>query len=244
MNSKLPEEKLVELLPGLKRLAELVSAGELLDRREFLSITSEIGIDGGDWALDELEIWSQILIKHKGNPHAKEAIVTELYERGVPEFPAMLACDLAKPKPITVDPAFIDFGCLEIGDVVTKMITVSGEHIKKVECLGSRRLKITLLNKLGTTLVQVQASNGTAGEIIKDEIILQSNTSELRVSVAAHWAAEPPLLSWCPVCGPENINKKSLFYNKYDKRYECFRCKHEFPYSDKQVSEYNKTHKQ
>jgi hypothetical protein len=53
---------------------------------------------------------------------------------------------------------------------------------------------------------------------------------------------EPPLLSWCPDCGPDHPDKKSLFYNKYAKRYECFRCKHEFSHPNKRVDDYNDRH--
>jgi hypothetical protein len=243
MDSRLSEEKLNELLPGLKQLAELISSGESFDRRALRDIASSIGLDGQEWALTELELWSHILMKSKDVAYTEDAIMVELRNRGIPEFPARLACKSAKPKPLKVEPQFVDFGNLQIGErAEPRMITVSGGPI--IKAISGSRIKVTLLDAgHAKTLVRVELIEGTAGEILKDEIILRSNTGELRVSVAAHWAAEPPLLSWCPDCGPEHINKKSLFYNKYAKQYECFRCKHEFPYSDKRVSEYNKTHK-
>jgi hypothetical protein len=52
---------------------------------------------------------------------------------------------------------------------------------------------------------------------------------------------EPPLLSWCPVHG-DIIKKKSLFYNKYNGKYECFYGKEDYLFPDKQVDEYNHKH--
>jgi hypothetical protein len=243
MNGKLPEEKLNELLPGLGRLAELVSAGETLDRHALRSIASDIGIDGEEWALVELELWSRILLKCKDTSHPKDTIVTELRSRGIPEFPAMLAYDLAKPKPMMVEPPFIDFGCLKIGEGASTTLKVSGERVSKV--VSGRRLKVTLLDAgPATTLVKVQISNGAASETVKDEVVLRGSTSELRIPVTARWEAEPALLSWCPICG-DKIKKKSLFYNTIAHKYECLNlaCKHEFPYPDKSVNQYNDTHK-
>ena len=240
MNSRLPEEKLFKLLPCLKRLAELVSGEEIPSRHELTIILSENGIDVEDWALDELAIWCQILVKNKGNLCANNLVVTELESRGIPKFPAMLAFDLAKPKPMIVEPQFIDFGCLEIGEEASKMLTVTGEHVNTAESSSNRHLKITLLAKSNTTLIQIRADNGNAGETIKDEILLRGNSSELRVPITVRWKASPPNLSWCPEC---KILKKSLFYNQFERKYECLNlsCRREFPYPDKKVSEYNES---
>ena len=243
MSNQLSEEKLSELLPGLGPLAEIISAGTKLDRQALRGIASSISIDGQEWALTELELWSHILAKSKDTSFTEDAIVAELQSRGIPEFPAKLAYRSAKPKPMKVEPQFIDFGRLKIGErAEPRTLTVSGERV--IKALSGPRLKINLLDSgLAKTLVRLQLSDGGAGEILKDEVILQGITGEIRIPVTAQWEAEPTLLSWCPDCGPAHINKKSLFYNKYAKRYECFRCKHEFPYPDKRVSQYNDTHK-
>jgi len=114
------------------------------------------------------------------------------------------------------------------------------------DVISNRRLKLSLLQSdSGITLVKIQLSQGNSGESFNDEIILRCDRGDLKVPVAARWEKapnEPPLLSWCPYCGPAHMHKKSLFYNKYAKRYECFRCKHEFPYPDKRVTQYNDTH--
>ena len=242
MSNQLSEEKLSELLPGLGPLAELVSAGTTLDRQALRGIASSIGIDGQEWALTELDLWSHILAKSKDTSYTEDAIVAELRSRGIPEFPAMLACKSAKPKPMKVEPQFIDFGYLKIGErAEPRTLTVSGERVIKV--LSGPRLKVTLLDSgLAKTLVRVQLSGGGAGEILKDEVILQGSTGELRIPVTARWEKEPSLLSWCPEC---KIEKKSLFYNQRERKYECLNlaCKHEFSYPDKRVNQYNDTHR-
>jgi len=244
MDRQLPEEQLNELLPGLKRLAEFISAGETLDRRALREIASSIDIDGEEWALGELELWSHILVKSKDHSFSEDAVVSELQTRGIPEFPARLAYKSAKPKPMKVEPQFVDFGNLKIGErPEPRTLTVVGERVIKAIC--GPRIRVTLLDSgIAKTLVRVQLADGTAGETIKDEIILRGSTGELRIPVTAQWEAEPPLLSWCPLCG-DKVKKKSLFFNKGARKYECLNleCKREFPYPDKRVSEYNSTHK-
>ncbi len=242
MDDRLSIEQLNELLPGLGPLAELVSGGIKLDRQAIRGIALSLGIDGQEWAFTELELWSSILMKLMS--YSEDTIVAELRSRGIPEFPARLAYRSAKPKPMKVEPQFIDFGTLKIGEIAEpRTLTVSGERV--IRALSGPRIKVTLLDSgHAKTLVRIQLAKGASGEIIRDEITLQSSTSELRVLVTAQWEAEPPLLSWCPLCG-DKIKKKSLFFNNAARKYECLNleCKHEFPYPDKRVSEFNNTHK-
>ena len=244
MSNQLSEEQLSELLPGLGPLAELVSTGTKLDRQALRGIASSIGIDGQEWALTELELWSHILVKSKDTSYTEDTIVAELQSRAIPEFPARLAYRSAKPKPMKVEPQFIDFGYLKIGERAEPFtLTVSGERV--IKALSGPRLKVNLLDSgLAKTLVRVQLIDGGAGEILKDEVILQGITGEIRIPVTAQWEAEPQLLSWCPICG-DKIKKKSLFFNKSAPKYECLNleCKREFPYPDKRVNQYNDTHK-
>ena len=244
MNRQLHEEQLNELLPSLKRLAEFISAGETLDKRAFREIASSVDIDGQEWALEELELWSHILVKSKDNSYSEDVIVAELKNRGIPEFPARLAYKSAKPKPIKVEPQFVDFGNLKIGErPEPRTLTIIGERVIKAIC--GPRIKVTLLDSnIARTLVRIQLADGIAGETIKDEIILRGSTSELRIPVTAQWEAGPPLLSWCPLCG-DKVKKKSLFFNKDAQKYECLNlaCKHEFSYPDKHVSDFNNTHR-
>lgn len=242
MSDRVPEDKLNELLPCLSLLAELISTGRKLDRQILVNITSETGINGEEWAFAELELWGSILIKCRDKSCTKDDIVAELRNRGIPEFPAMLAYESAKPKPLTIEPKSVDFGCLKIGEGASTTLQASGEPIVEPPTCSSR-LKITLLKSgEAKTLVKLQLSSGASGESIKEEIVLRGITDEVRLTVTARWEEERPLLSWCPIHG-NKIGKKSLFYNKYTQKYECFYGKEEFPYPDKRVTEYNETHK-
>lgn len=259
MDSQLPEEILNKLLPILKHLAEFISKGIMPKKYELEVILKSIGLEGEAKALTELQLWGKILEKARNNPDNPDraAIITELQNRGIPEFPAILAYEEAKPaEPFSVEPQLINFVCLKHGEGATATLKVSGRLVNVV--VSDHRLKVTLLKaSSGTILVKVQLPEGKAGESLKSEIILRGDRGELRVPVAAQWekaapekpvtplrnkaTSEPPLLSWCPDCA-ERIKKKSLFYNRYTQKYECFNCKHIFLYPDKRVSQYNDTH--
>jgi len=238
MSDRLPEDKLNELLPCLGPMAEIISVGNKLVRQSLVNIMSEMGINGEEWAFAELELWGSILCKCRDKSHTKDAIVTELRNRGIPEFPVMLAYESAKPKPLTIEPKFVDFGCLKFGGGASTTLQASGEPI--VEAIAGSRLKITLLKSgPAKTLVKLQLSSSASGESVKEEIILRGNTGEVRVTVTARWEEERPRLSYCPVC---KISKKSLFWNYVDKKYECLNleCKATGPDLDKLVSPYKR----
>jgi len=238
MSDRLPEGKLNELLPCLGPIAELISIGEKLERQILVNIISEIGINEEEWAFSELELWGNILVKCRDKLSNKDAVVTELRNRGIPEFPAMLAYESARPRSLTIEPKFIDFGCLKFGEGASTTLQASGEPIVKV--VGGSRLKITLLKSgPAKTLVKLQLSGGASSEPIKEEIILRGNTGEVRVTVTARWEEERPRLSYCPVC---KISKKSLWWNYRDKQYECLNleCKATGPDIDKLVSPYKR----
>ncbi len=217
MNDKLPEDQLNQLLPCLGRMAELISFGNNLNRQTLANIMSEIGIDEEEWALAEMELWVKILYKCQNKSYTKKTIVDELQDRGIPEFPAVLAYESAKPKPLTIEPKFVDFGRLKFGEGANTTLQASGEPIIKV--VASSRLYISL-KKSGPakTLIKIQLNSGKSGESFKEEIILQGKTDELKIPVTASWEEEKPRLSYCPIC---KISKKSLFWNHVDKKYEC-----------------------
>jgi len=238
MSDRLSEDKLNELLPCLGPMAELISVGSKIDRQILVNITSEMGIDGKAWVFAELELWSSILIKCQSKSCTKDVIVAELQNRGIPEFPAVLAYESAKPKPLTIEPKFVDFGCLKFGEGASTTLQASGEPI--VEAIAGSRLKLTLLKSgPAKTLVKLQLSSSASGESVKEEIILRGNTGEVRITVTARWEEERPRLSYCPVC---KISKKSLFWNYVDKKYECLNleCKATGPDLDKLVSPYKR----
>ena len=232
MEGRLPEEKLSKLLPALPLLAERISAGDTIDRHTLQDILSNVGVDRQDWALQELQRWSNILVRtHVASTDAeKDTIAAELQDRGIPEFPAILAVSSAGPKPLSVELQYIDFGCLISGEGADATLKVSGSSVKAM--VRTNRLKLTLLNRgSGVTLMKVVLSGGSAGESLRDSIILQGDRGELKVPVSARWE-EPPRLRVCKRC-----NEKPLFWNFVYKKYECLnlKCKAEGPSPDKLV---------
>lgn len=238
MNDRLSEDKLNNLLPCLGPMAEMISIGKKLDRQVLTNITSETGIDSDEWAFAELELWGKILLKCQDKSCTKDTIVDELRNRGIPEFPAMLAYESAKPKPLTIEPKFVDFGCLKFGEGASTTLQASGEPV--IEAIAGSRLKITLLKSgPSKTLVKLQLGSGASVESVKEEIVLRGNMGEVRVTVTARWEDERPRLSYCPVC---KISKKSLFWNYLDKKYECLNleCKATGSDLDKLISPYRR----
>ena len=243
MSDRLSEDKLNKLLPCLKPLAEFISVGEKIDRQTLFNITAEMKLKGEELAFAELELWGSILHKCRGKPSNKDVVVAELQNRGIPVFSAILAYESAKPKPLTIEPVFVDFGCLKFGEGASTTLQASGEPI--VETIAGSRLKITLLKSgPAKTLVKLQLSSSASGESVTEEIILRCNTGEVKVTVTARWEEERPRLSYCQECKISNrgIAVKSVFWNYRDKQYECLnlKCKATGPELDKLVSPYKR----
>ena len=245
MGKQLPEEKLNRLLPAVSLLAKCIGAGGTPDQHTLKEILHSIGVQEEGWALQELEFWGRKLQQARtvSSDTEKTTIAAELQGRGIPIAPAILAVDATIPPPLIAEPQSINFGCLKPGEGANATLKVSGQLLKVT--VRDSRLKVTLLDRgSGNSLVKVQLLAGSSGESLQDSVVLQGDRGELRVPVTASWqvAAEgPPLLSWCPRCA-DKIKKKSLFYNRYTREYECFHCKHKFPYPDERVSLYNSSH--
>ncbi len=92
-NNRLPDEKLAKLLPALSLLAEDVGERILLDSNSLREILVSVGADREEWAYEELKLWLKSLDKTRNNSNnaQKDAAIVELRNRGIPEFPAMLA---------------------------------------------------------------------------------------------------------------------------------------------------------
>ena len=238
MNNQLPEEKLNKLLPALSLLAKRIGAGVTPDQHTLKKILLSIDVQKEGWALQELELWGKILEQActASNDDERTDVAAELQNRGIPMAPAILAVDAAIPPPLIVEPQSINFGCLKPSEGANANLKVSGQLLKVT--VRNSRLKVTLLNLgSGNSLVKVQLLAGSAGESLQDNILLQGERGELKLPVAARWEkveTEPPLLSYCPLCRDE-IKKKSLFWNRYARRYECFYCKAEGPSLDKLI---------
>ena len=92
-NNRLPDEILARLLPALSLLAEDVGERILLDSNSLREILVSVGADREEWAYEELKLWLKSLDKARDNSNnaQKDAAIVELRNRGIPEFPAMLA---------------------------------------------------------------------------------------------------------------------------------------------------------
>jgi len=107
LNNRLPDEKLAKLLPALSLLAEDIGERNSLNSDSLAEILISVGVDREGWAFEELGIWSKTLEKARDNSvdAQKDALITELKSRGIPEFPAMLSIYVAtssqkEPEPI------------------------------------------------------------------------------------------------------------------------------------------------
>jgi len=231
MSNQLPEEKLNKLLPILSTLAKHIGSGTVPKEHVLEEILRSVGIEAEEWAVEELVFWSKILQEAStaSNDDEKAAFAVELQNRGIPEAPAILAVDAAIPPPLIVEPRSINFGSLKPGEGASATLKVSGQLLKVT--VRDSRLKVTLLDRgSGNNLVKVQLLAGSAGESLQDSVVLQGERGESRVLVKAQWGKEPPMLQYCPEC-----KKKSLFWNRYDKKFECLNldCKVEGPSLDK-----------
>jgi len=238
LGEQLPEEKLNRILPVLSSLAKYIGTGNMPSRHALEELLYAVGMEGEEWAIEELELWGKILEQARtaSNDDERTDVAAELQNRGIPMAPAILAVDAAIPPPLIVEPQSINFGCLKPSEGANATLKVSGQLLKVT--VRNSRLKVTLLNLgSGNSLVKVQLLAGSAGESLQDNILLQGERGELKLPVAARWEkveTERPLLSYCPLCRDE-IKKKSLFWNRYARRYECFYCKAEGPSLDKLI---------
>lgn len=232
MNNQLPEEKLNKLLPALSPLAKCIGTGTILEEDVLEGVLHGVGVEIEGWALKEIEIWSKILQQARtvSDDDEKTAIAVELQSRGIPEASATLAVyTICNPRPLLVEPQSINFGCLKPDNGANATLKVSGQLLKAT--VRNSQLKVTLLNRgSGNSLVKVQLLAGSAGESLQDNILLEGERGKIRVFVTAQWEKEPPMLQYCPRCG-----KKALFWNRYDKKFECLNldCKVEGSSLDK-----------
>jgi len=93
LDNKLPDDKLNRLLPALSLLAEDVGERVSISTISLREILASVGEDQEELAFPELELWVKTLEKVRDNPYddQKNATIAELRNRGIPEFPAMLA---------------------------------------------------------------------------------------------------------------------------------------------------------
>jgi len=252
------EEEFNKLQDAVSYLADLISDEIKLNKSALDEIVLKVGLDSHhDWIRNILERACPILERAHNDVHGveKEIIITELERLGMKKFPAILTYDKAKPKPLSVEPKIIDFGCLKAGKEANATLKVTGGVVTEVS--AGKRVKLTILKASdGSTLIKVIVSGSSAGDLFQDCIIIKGDKGEpLKVPVNVQWEKviekpiekpipidnELPPISRCPNCDPK-IHRKTLFYSKVRGRYRCSQCEHEFSYSDKKVREYNGIH--
>lgn len=262
---KLSDERLKSLLPALNEITRYVNDNISISDEVVQCILSTIKCESEVWAIDELKLWADIFLRARGiSDNTKlDGLQNELLNRGIPEFPAVLALEsilnklggrppvkVDKPEKsksvaqqmIIVEPSSLDFGVLKPGEVGVMRLHAKGGPISVTQ--KSNRFKVGFFNQgNNVTSVKVELRAGTNGEILEDGFIINTASGDIVVPVKARWIStsttEPPLLSWCPVC-KKPVGKKSLFYNKSTKQFECFSCKRVFPYDDPKVAKCNK----
>jgi hypothetical protein len=249
---RLPEEKLESLLPALNEIVQYIN-----------NILFKIKCEPEDWAINELNLWANIFIRAHTVTDATKInnLQTELLDRGIPEFPVVMAIDNLLKKPsvtpsiadrtaktervklkIVVEPSSIDFGVLKPGEGGVTAVVVKGGQVSVIN--KSNHFRVMLINRGNDiTSLKVELFEGKVGETLNDYLIINTTSGDISVPVKARWSSmktsEPPLLSWCPKC-KQIVGKKSLFYNKYAKQFECFNCKRIFPFNDPKVAASNK----
>jgi len=94
---RLPGDKLAKLLPALSLLAEDIGERVSISDNSLHEILVSVGEDQDEQAFMELKLWAKPLEKVRDNPDdsQKNTVIAELKNRGIPEFPAMLAVYVA-----------------------------------------------------------------------------------------------------------------------------------------------------
>ena len=95
MKDHLVEEELNRLLPALPLLAESIGIGAVPEKDVLEGILGRIGVEAEEWAVEELAFWSMILQRATtaATDDEKAGIVKSLQDRGIPQYPAILATD-------------------------------------------------------------------------------------------------------------------------------------------------------
>jgi ADP-ribosyl-[dinitrogen reductase] hydrolase len=91
--NRLTDDRLNRLLPALSLLAEDIGDRVSMSAGSLDEILASVGEDHGEWPIVELELWRKTLENVRDTPddNHKNAAIAALRNRGIPEFPAMLA---------------------------------------------------------------------------------------------------------------------------------------------------------
>ncbi|OGO20908.1 MAG: hypothetical protein A2144_04425 [Chloroflexi bacterium RBG_16_50_9] len=214
MDIKPTEEELSKLQESLSLLADIISDGINPDKAALEKIILRVGLNSNhQWIRNILERAYPLLERAHNDVHGneKKLIVAELEALGMKNFPAILTYDKAKPKPLSAEPQFIDFGCLELGKDADRNLRVTGGAVidvsfsdpKKLRDLGcsgaikhenSRDYYLELVGisvaikwltaKDGGTLIKFIISGRLPGVSLNDYITITTNRGELKIPLA------------------------------------------------------------
>lgn len=94
--------------------------------------------------------------------------------------------NVAESNTLKYEPQSIDFGDLHSGTGASGKLNLNGGPGKVV--VRSDQLKVSpIAFEYGESLIEIILSPGNSGELIWDELILQTDTKEYRVLITARW---------------------------------------------------------
>ena len=92
----------------------------------------------------------------------------------------------SKTSFLEIKPLSIDYGCLSPGQQATAMLNVSGGPGKV--SFSSSQLSVSPTSfECGDQKLEITLMGGVFGELIWEEIILETDTQEIRVPITARW---------------------------------------------------------
>jgi hypothetical protein len=216
MMDKPLEEELNKLQESLSYLADIIGKGLKPDKSTIKDILSKVNYNGNlEWAIGVVDQVIPIMERatKDTNNTDKEEIIADFESLGIKHFPAILAFEKLKPVKLTIEPQFIDFGCLKPDENGNATIKITGGRIEgKVQ--ASRQIIANLVNTdEKNAILKLTLTAGSIGQSFSGQIVLQSKNNEFTIPVKAEWGIS------CPFCG--NRNMKVLVIDKKPKYLAC-----------------------
>ena len=199
MTEPLSPDRLEQMLPTLRHLAEMVAKSGGLSRKSLQVLLMGSGLDN-DWTMDELERWVKILVaaKEAADTTERELAQRALMLRGIPEAAAMLAVSIAaevdreqtvsRPRHLTASVERLDLGVLPPGQGAATEFEVQGGPGQVV--VESDQVRVTPQQfGPGPTRIRVEVKPLAAG-VLWTTLKLVTAGETLEVPVVAQWVGE------------------------------------------------------
>jgi len=196
MTEPLSPDRLEQMLPALRHLAEMVAKSSGLSRKSLQVLLMGSGLDN-DWAMDELERWVKILVaaKDAADTTEREMAQRALMLRGISEAAAMLAVSIAagsekeqtvpQAQRLTVSVASLDLGTLPPGQGAATEFEVQGGPGQVV--VDSDQVRVTPPQfGAGPTRIRVEVKPLSSG-VLWTSVKLLTAGETLEVPVVAQW---------------------------------------------------------